>query len=406
MARPGDAGKAEADDSGATPLPETPMSNLPRLPRALVAPLRTRALGHALAVLLSAAPLGAGAAGCWIDEVPAKTADQLPVGAPAAAPLARLAREINAVLHRHPALAALPDGPTPVRLRTRWSIGYPHPELGRRSLWLQLRDHRPELWAGACGLSVHADRVEPRASVVVHVDAPEQLLERRAIDDDQLTAWPEPPLTGHAGPHPVYAGAMVVLSANGQLPWQPVTMDEYLRFHERELQRGAEAAAQSRREVERHDDGAMDRQMRAIYENMKKIDPAAAEQTLAALRAQMPAARAAAQRDVDRGERLSSDRLEALRAFRASLSAAVLQGPARLGWTEPRAPELLERMPRLVKIDPAWAGDRDPRQAGPGVRVIGLKIQGREPFEAPMRQVLQTLDYAALAALLAPAPRR
>jgi hypothetical protein len=382
------------------------MPHPPHRPCAASPGLRAPVLSGMLAMLLSAASWGAGAAGCWIDETPAKTADQLPISAPAAAPLARLAREINAVLHRHPVLAALSAGPTPVRLRTRWSIGYPDPEVGQRSLWLQLRDHRPELWVGDCDLSPNAERIAPRASVVVHVDAPEQLLERRVVYDEQLTAWTEPPLTGHAGPHPVYFGWLVVLSANGRPPWVHVSMDEYLRFHERELQRGAEGAAQSRRDVERHDDAAMQRQALAVYENMKKIDAAAAEKVLAELRAQLPAARAAAQRNVDLGERQSTERLDALRAFRASLPPSVLQGPARLGWTEPRAPDMLERMPRLVKIDPAWAGERSPRGAAPGARLIGLKIQGREPFEAPMQQVLQTLDYAALGALLAPAPKR
>ena len=181
-------------------------------------PCRRRLAGNPhfrslLAAVLVFVSGGAGAAGCWITEAPARTADQLPIGAPAVAPMVRLAREIDAVLHRHPTLAALPDGPAPVRLRTRWSIGTPHPETGRRSLWLQLREHRPELWAGNCGLRTHAERIAPRASIVVHVDAPEQLLEQRVVEDDQLTAWQEPPLTGHAGPHPVYFGWLETITA-------------------------------------------------------------------------------------------------------------------------------------------------------------------------------------------------
>lgn len=406
MAHPGDAGDGARGDSGSLPHLETAMPHRPRpfspwpyLSRDVA---RTAsAVLAALATLLCTAP---AAAGCWVDEPPAKSNDQRPLTAPAVAPMDRLAREINAVLHRHPVLAALPDGPTPVRLRTRWSIGYPHPVMARRSLWLQLREHRSELWGtGPCGLSPNAERIEPRASIVVHVDAPEQLLERRAIYDDELTAWSEPSPTGQAGSHTVYEGRLVVLSSSGRPPWTPVSMDEYLRFHERELKRGADANAKSRRDIDGVDDAAMQRQMQAIYENMRKIDPAAAEKLQSELRAQMPAARAAAQRNVQTSERQDAERLEALRAFRASLPPAVLQGQARLGWTEPREPDVLQRMPRLVKLDAAWAGDPASRVVGP--RLIGLNIQGKEPFEAPMRQVLQTLNYAALVSLLAPAGR-
>jgi hypothetical protein len=406
MAHPGDAGDGARGDSGSLPHLETAMPHRPRpfSPWAYLSRDVARAASAvlpALTMLLCTAP---AAAGCWVDEPPAKSNDQRPLTAPAVAPMDRLAREINAVLHRHPVLAALPDGPTPVRLRTRWSIGYPHPVLARRSLWLQLREHRSELWGtGPCGLSPNAERIEPRASIVVHVDAPEQLLERRAIYDDELTAWSEPAPTGQAGTHKVYEGRLVVLSSSGRPPWTPVSMDEYLRFHERELKRGADANAKSRRDIDGVDDAAMQRQMQAIYENMRKIDPAAAEKLLSELRAQMPAARAAAQRNVQTSERQDAERLEALRAFRASLPPAVLQGQARLGWTEPREPDVLQRMPRLVKLDAAWAGD--PASHGVGPRLIGLNIQGKEPFEAPMLQVLQTLDYAALVSLLAPAGR-
>lgn len=401
MAHPGDACGVARSDSGGLPTRELAMSPRPR-PSSRRAPVSRKAARVVSATLVTMATLlgcTAAAAGCWVDEPPPRSNDQRPLSAPDVAPMDRLAREINAVLHSHPVLTALPDGPTPVRLRTRWSIGYPHPVLTRRSLWMQLRDHRQELWgSGPCGLSPNAERIEPRASIVVHVDAPEQLLERSAFGDEELTAWAEPVPTGRAGAHTVYDGRLVVLSSSGRPPWIPVSMDEYLRFHERELQRVADANARSRREVDGVDDAAMERQIQAVYENMRKIDAAAAEKLRADLRAQMPAARARAQRIVQTSERQDVERLDALRAFRASLPPAVLQGQARLGWSEPREADVLERMPRLVKLDTAWAGDPASRAAGP--RLIGLKIQGKGPFEGPMGQVLQTLNYGALAALL------
>lgn len=349
------------------------------------------------------APALAHAGGCWIDELPRHAGKDSSALATPAGQLEKLARDINAVFHRNPTLAALPEGPVPVRLRTRAQVAVGDPAKGPRPLWMQLRDHREELWVGTCGVHENSERIEPRASIVVHVDAPELVLERRALNDDQLVAWAEPPLTGYAGQHPVYYGWLVILSSNGQVPWIPVSMDEYLQFQERELQRAADEAAKVGRSVDQQDDASVDRQLRTVYENMKKFDPAAAEKMLADARAQLRGALSAARRNVESGNRISSERLAALRAFRATLRPDELRGQARQGWTESMSQEARQRLPLLVKLNPAWAGNSSVPRVYRGPQLIGLLIQGKGPFEAAMREVMQTLDYAALKALLAPA---
>lgn len=315
----------------------------------------------------------------------------------------RLASDINAVFHKNRTLTALLDGDEPVRLRTRASIASSYPADGTRPLWMQFREHRKEMWLGGCSVNENSERLEPRASIVVHVDAPDQILERRALYDDQLTAWVEPPITGTAAGRPVYFGWLVVLSSNGQVPWMPVSMDEYLQFQERELLRAADAAAKVNRATQRQDDAAVDKQLLAVYENMKKFDPAAAEKMLADARAQLRTALPAARRNAESGTQISEDRLTALRTFRASLRPDQLRGQARQGWYQRLSEEELLRLPLLVKVNPAWS--KADGETGPyrGPKLIGLLIQGKGPFEAAMQEVMQTLDYGALERLLAPA---
>lgn len=98
-------------------------------------PTLTTRFSQTVASLLLAASCGANAAaGCWIADAPTQASDRSPLGTPSTVPVDRLAREINAILHRNPVLAAMPTGPTPVRLRTRWSVGTRQEAAGNRYL--------------------------------------------------------------------------------------------------------------------------------------------------------------------------------------------------------------------------------------------------------------------------------
>ena len=301
---------------------------------------RRRALAGLLAAGASALrPAHAAAPLCWIDDEHPRTADQLAVTDARVAATRRIAHRINALLKANAAMQALPE----TRLRSRWQIGGLF-SLPARPLWLQARDHRPSMWVGSCSVLDAADRLPPRASVVVQVNTTTDLFDGpREIYDEQLTAWREPPVTGQVDGRPLTFGRQLVLTTTGRPPWVPVPQASYLDFVEREFDRQQAANGAS----------AYWTQQRAT-----------------------------------------------VRAFRARLTPAELAGPARLGWTGQHPDVPLERWPRLVMIDPAFPWDRrDPQRA----QIIRIVVQGREAWEEPMQRVLQTLDLAAFEALMQPA---
>ena len=310
-------------------------------PTAMTPPLtRRRALASLLAASVPAlSPAQAATPLCWSDDEHPRTADQLAVTDARVAVTRRLAHRINALLKSNAAMQALPE----TRLRSRWQIGGLF-NLPARPLWLQARDHRPSMWVGSCGVLEAADRLPPRASVVVQVNITSDLFKgEREIYDEQLTAWREPQATGHVNGHPLTFGRQLVLTSTGRPPWVPVPQASYLDFVEREFDRQQAAHGAT-----------------PYWDQQRTI----------------------------------------VRAFRARLSAAELAGQARLGWTGQHPDVPLERWPRLVMIDPAFPWDRrDPQRA----QIIRIVVQGSEAWEAPMQRVLQTLDLSAFEALMQPA---
>jgi len=339
---------------------------------------------------------------CWFDDPPPKRSISDPRGRTEYDALERVARELNGVFHRSASLNKVLESTEPARLRSRWSVALSSTSNVRSSLWMQVREHRKEMWLDSCSFSKNAERIEPRASIVVHVDAPDALLERRVLYDDQLTAWAQPPITGFSGSRPIYFGWLVVLTADGRVPWEPVSMEEYLQFHKRELERADATTKKTSEQVRRQDDVTLDKQAVLVYENMRKFDPAAAEKMLADLRAQLPAAKDQARRNAANSERQATTALAALEAFRTSLPVAVLKGQARMGWTEPLEQSQVERLPLLVKVRKDWAAAGNEERAPYRPRLIGLIIQGKGPFSGLMQDVLQELDYGAIQALVQP----
>lgn len=288
-------------------------------------------------LLLAAWLPGPAAAICWISAEHGKSADLIPITDARIAPMRSLAHRVHALVQANAAMHTLPD----VRLRSRWSIsgavGAP-----ARALWYQARDHRREFWAGECGVVDGADRVPPRASVVVHVNATSDLFNGPPeIDDEGLRAWREPPLQGQVQGRPLYHGWMVVLTRSGRPPWVAVTQAEFLDFAEREITRQQAASGGN--------------------------NPFWVAQH------------------------------EALRRHRAGLDAAALAAPARNAWVWQHPGVPVERWPLLVKLDPAFPWDRSQPQRA---QLLSLSVIGNGPQAEPMQRVLQTLDLDAFAALL------
>jgi hypothetical protein len=347
------------------------------------------------------APIANAHAACWIERERATTADQLPIADARVAAARAAARAMNAILKGNAALQGLPE----VRLRSTWQVtGHP-----RSTPWspygvhLILWAHPKGVWGpGQCDVIPQADRVDPRAAIVIQANTVHSTLTQQisSVRDEQVEAFIEPEVIGKVGKYAVYRGQEIVLTFDGRLPWVPFTTDEYLAFEERRLTRlvaeGDRNIAEANAKVGKYDESGP----RKVYEEMKKTDPAGAEKFWAmieGIKAQAAKdAAAAAKAPPIVNSWVKS--LEDLRALRASLTPAQLQAQARDGYNSKTPNRPIASLPLLVKMDPAFPWDR----ANPGrIRMMEIHFSGAgAPYDAMMRQAVETLDWAAIEALM------
>lgn len=360
-----------------------------------------------IGVLLSTPSTAHAAIDCWMDAEHPTTGDSRAVSDPALAPLRQALHRLNAILHRHPALHALPR----TRLRSSWQIGGQWTEPARAANFL-LRDHRETMWVpGRCDVINGADRLEPKASIVVTVNAPASFFETAAAElrDEQLEAWREVPVTGQLNGMPFYGGHMLVFTRGARRPWVPVTTAEYTDFTLRDLRRSAQAESAARAGLppasdraarEAHDEA----QVQKVMAGLRQIDPAMAEKTGAELRVQLRDAREHEAKQAARRAAAGADAsplqtmIRRVETWRASLSPAQLAQPARLGLNglhDDATP--IDRLPRLVRPDPHYPWDR---QHPTRPQMLMVSIRGGDVFEAPMQRVMEELDVRALQALV------
>nr|AGD93286.1 hypothetical protein orf508 [uncultured bacterium]AGD93327.1 hypothetical protein orf508 [uncultured bacterium] len=352
-------------------------------------------------LLAALVPVAEARAACWIVRERPATADQLPIADPRVAGARAAARAMNAVLEGNAALKGLPE----VRLRSTWQItGHP-----RSTPWtpygfhLILWAHPKTVWGeGDCTLIPQADRVDPRAAIVVQANTVHSTLTQQnsGVRDEQLEAFIEPEQIGTIGQRPVYRGQMIVLTFDGRLPWVPVTTAEYLAFEERRLTRAIAEVERNTAETNAKTGKYDDSGPRQIYETMKKTDPAEAEKFWAMIQG----VKAQAAKDAAAAAKAPPvvnpyvTQLEDLRVLRASLTPAQLQAQAREGYTSKAPVRPAGTLPRLVKMDPVFPWDR----ANPNrIRMMEIHFSGAgAPYDAMMRQAVETLDWPAIEALL------
>ena len=247
-----------------------------------------------------------------------------------------------------------------------------------------------------------ADRIDPNAAIVVQANSARSTLKQQDsyVHDDQIEAFIQPEQIGRIGEYPVYRGQMIVLTFDGRVPWVPVTTEEYLDFEERRLKRVIAETdnniTQAKDRAGQYDDSGP----RQVYEAMKKTDPVEAEKFWAMIQeVKVQAAKdAAAAAKAPPVINPYLKELDDLRVLRASLTPAQLQAQAREGYNSrtPRRP--VDKLPLLVKLDPAFPWDL----ANPNrIRMMEIHFSGAgAPYDAMMRQAAETLDWAAIKALI------
>lgn len=339
-------------------------------------------------------------AACWVPSIEEqRTGDGVPISAPELRPLRDALRMIDGMAKGSPHLAAMPD--TRMRNHLSYANGVP------RYVYINVKAYAPNTWGpGDCDLIPQADRIGAGGGLHFSINFVDAALPESLAGDDSLRMYGEPRVSGRIGRFPVYGaepvhrrwGDRVVLTSDGRLPWEPVTVAEYLDWQAREIKRRKSDVAEAAAEAPAIDGAAW----REGYEALKAADPAAAEElrkTMEALERDLPkmqsehaalAAQASTGVDAD---------LARLRAYRASLSPTQLAAQARLGAGEyhlARGDETLIRP--LVKASTGFGWDR----SDPGrIQLIVISWIHNQPYmEDGLRRTFETLDYERLHALL------
>jgi len=314
---------------------------------------------------------------------------------PGAEAIRRAARAIEAIVKRNALFMA---GNEPVRVRT--SISY------HGNTWLSASvittAYNKKAWVGeGCQVSKFADRGGGLSDgqIAVYINDPDAMLGGR-VGDSELPARLAPRRVGELAGFPLYgrgddADTMVMMNSSSELPWVPVTIAEALDWREREIA-GREASWQE----QSGSAGKAEAQLRAAVENMKKVNPAAAED----LRVRMERDIAKMRADEARVHAKSNDAVAGTRAefdaYRASFSAAQLREQSTISGAVYRKTVMRVDDPKgrpIVRVDAA-AAERDPGR----IKLLVIPQNNVATDEDHQWQVASrnALDYAALAALL------
>jgi hypothetical protein len=315
---------------------------------------------------------------------------------PGAEAMRRAARAVEAIVKRNRLFMA---GNEPVRVRT--SISY----HGDR--WLSASvittAYNKKAWVGeGCQVSKFADRGGGLSDgqIAVYINDPDAMLGGR-VGDSKLPARLAPRRVGEVAGFPLFArgddaaDTMVMMSSSEELPWVPVTIAEALDWREREI---AEREASWQKQA--GSAGQVEKQLRAAYENMKKMDPAGAEKMRVRMERDLEKMRA----DEARVHAQSNSAVAGTRAefdaYRASFSAAQLREPATISGTTFRktVPRVDDPKGRpIVQVDTA-AAERDPGR----IWLLVVPQYSVATDEDHQWQVASrnALEYAALAQVL------
>jgi hypothetical protein len=270
--------------------------------------------------------------------------------------------------------------------------GYPGAPLSAES---SVYLHKPDAWAGQCGLKPWADTVH-FASLEVQFNTLRALEGGAQLTDTRFIREPE--ITGRNGGYPIYENRVLVLTAGGVSPFVPVTVGEYLDDWQRQLKAGREEARANAQ------DGPDPAEMAAYVKQLRKTDPKAA---------------ADLQKSLDELVRVAANgdpRLDAewneLQRLRASLSPAerarpvYLTAEAMARWRFGYAKANDAGARKLVKVNPAlWAG----KFSEHAVRVVTLEAFLNKPetfiaeddaHQAAARDWIKRVDMGPYWALL------
>lgn len=127
---------------------------------------------------------------------------------------------------------------TPARFRTSVTMGGGYAQIN-------VKAYSKDGWDTKCGIIPQADRIAADdAGICININktGPHYTsLEDSPVKDEKLYAFKEPVISKTVGGQPLYYESMgnhfLLLTYNGEVPWEPVSTAEYLDYIERRLQK-------------------------------------------------------------------------------------------------------------------------------------------------------------------------
>lgn len=341
--------------------------------------------GLATAPAFAQPPAPPAGPACWAANVQERTTgDDLPIGHPSYAPLHAAMDEIERLMRANPGLQALPD----VRLRMKRQINHAlDPARMPREAVIHAQGFGPKAWGrGPCELIAQADRLGPRAGFSVFINTPTATLNRWKHDGHLTTYLAKPPTAAFHN-WPTF-GECAVLSRSRRLPWVAVTVGEMLAYDLREQQRQIEAYDRDHAAALEPYDPREDERQAAQLRTQGPLGAQAADALLLGVRQRL-AHEAANHAAIVQGRARLVAELQRLRDRQRSLDASALAAPFQMSGSH-----------TVVRLDPAfpWSPAR-PMQVQL-LTVCAPQIERNPAYHRPMREAVQALDFARLAALL------
>ena len=252
------------------------------------------------------------------------------------------------------------------------------------------------VWVGKCELFETADVIGSRYGLTVSFNDISVLVGTTGVDDEQLKAFTEPKQTGTMHGFPIYNDNHVILQKQGKVHWTKVTVAEYLDFKLRDW-------ARRKAEFEKTKSNSpklklTDAEIKNNYEAFKKLGQDQADNYMKMVE-KMKSEEAGniekwKKQNAQIDERFIKDKKD-IEAYKANLTDQQLKEQAFLGSNIVGLKKENESGRALAKLNPdfGWVSG-DPNR----IQLIIVSI-GKRQHEL-LKKAFQTLDYAALAALL------
>jgi hypothetical protein len=308
---------------------------------------------------------------------------------------------IDSIVKRNAAFGSI----TPARFRT--SLVLTGDDL--QSVQLNIKAYSKDGWDDKCGIIPQADRISADdAGICMTINrtgAHYTALEISATKDEKLEAFREPVITRTIAGYPMYyeskANHFLMITLHGEVPWEAVTMEEYMAFIERTLLKKIENAEQ---ENKLHPISKMQEPKSSLYYlELKKTDPKSAAEWLQLMeksKIEYEASSKEADKLILEGVKSLKNDLEEFRVLRAAYTSAdlkkqAIRGHSKFGLYSDQYP--MVRDP-LVKIKPGFFADTKSKS---GIKIITIWAAGTYlDWDDHIQQALETLDYNAIINLM------